>query len=368
MNLNSLKKTAKKFLAIPVVRKTHRTINVALYGLLSTTKLLAIPFHLIFSRAFDREIFAYTKAIFQYNRKVMQVHPSNIVIRRNIHRLEKGLIMENRRKVFALDYIEETVENYAQLMQSPEKSILEAGEIQWAYDVLAAYFACTDESQPLIGRMKILFLSLPKPEGMDASVKLIPYESKQRTQYKTPTYEQFLELSKKRRSVRWFQDKAVPRELVDKALQAAALAPSACNRQAFKYRIFDDPKLAKEIANIPFGTSGYADNIPMVIVVVGNLSDYFSPRDRHTIYVDSSLSVMAFMYALETLGLSSVGIQWPDFGLLESKMKKTLNLKEYERPVIVIGVGYAKEEGKIPCSKKKPLEALRSYNDLGTSS
>ena len=368
MNLNSLKKTAKKFLAIPVVRKTHRTINVALYGLLSTTRLLAVPFHLIFSRAFDREIFAYTKAIYQYNRKVMQAHPSNIVIRRNIHRLEKGLIMENRRKVFALDYIEETVENYAQLMQSPEKSVLEPGEMQWAYDVLTAYFACTDGTQPLIGRMKALFLSLPKPEGMDASVKLIPYESKERAKFKTPSYEQFLELSKKRRSVRWFQDKQVPRELVDKALQAAALAPSACNRQAFKYRIFDEPQMVKEIANIPFGTSGYADNMPMVIVVVGDLSDYFSPRDRHTIYVDAALSVMAFMYALETLGLSTVGIQWPDFGLLESKMKKTLNLKEYERPVIVIGVGYAKDEGKIPCSKKKPLEEMRSYNDLGVSS
>jgi len=63
-----------------------------------------------------------------------------------------------------------------------------------------------------------------------------------------------------------------------------------------------------------------------------------------------------------------VGIQWPDFGLLESKMKKKLNLKAYERPVIVLGVGYAKDEGMIPCSKKKPLEALRSYNDLGVVS
>jgi len=368
MNLNTLKKTAKKFLAVPIIRKTRRSISVVLYGILSTTKILAVPYHLIFSRAFDREIFAYTKAIHQYNRKVLQTNPSNIVIRRNIHRLEKGLIMENRRTVFALDYIQETVENYAQLIQSSGKAVLEAGEMQWAYDVLSEYFNCTDESHPLIGKLKAQFLALPLPQGIDASFKLIPYESKQRARYKTPTYEQFLNLSLKRRSVRWFQDKKVPREEVDKAIQAAALAPSACNRQPFKYRIFDDPQMVKEIANIPFGTAGYADNMPMVIVVTGDLSDYFSPRDRHTIYVDAALSVMAFMYALETLGLSSVGIQWPDFGLLESKMKKKLNLKGYERPVIVIGVGYAKDEGKIPCSKKKPLEALRSYNDLGSSS
>jgi nitroreductase len=106
----------------------------------------------------------------------------------------------------------------------------------------------------------------------------------------------------------------------------------------------------------------------MSIVVVGDLSNYFSSRDRHTMYIDASLSVMAFLYALETIGLSSVVINWPDFGLLEKKMKKKLNLKTYERPIMLLAVGYAKEDGMIPCSKKKPLEELRSYNDLGISS
>ena len=74
---------------------------------------------------------------------------------------------------------------------------------------------------------------------------------------------------------------------------------------------------------------------------------------------------MAFMYALETLGLSSVAINWPDFGLLENKMKKKLKLKPYERPVLLMGVGYAKKSGRIPYSKKKPLDELRSYNEPG---
>ncbi len=365
MNLNKIKKSVKNFLAIPFIRKFLNQFNLFLYRILSLSRIFAVPYHLIFSRAFDREIFAYTKAIYRYNSKIRKVQSTNVLLRRNIHRLEKGLIMENRRSVFALDYIEETVENYALILQHSREVELDCGEIQWAYNVLSEYFRVTDASQPLIGKMKEKFESLPEPECVDSSKKFIPYDSKQRADLKIPAYEEFLNLSMKRRSVRWFQDKKVPREDVDKAIQAAVLAPSACNRQAFKYRIFDDPELAKEIANIPFGTAGYADNVPMTIVVVGDLSDYFSPRDRHTIYVDASLSVMAFMYALETLGLSSVGINWPDFGLLESKMKKKLNLKAYERPIIVLAVGYAKEDGKIPFSKKKPLEEMRSYNDLG---
>ena len=365
MNINKLKNIAKKILAVPFIRKFNRQFKYILYSFLSLSKIFAIPFHFIFSRAFDREIFAYTRAIQHYNKKVKSVQHSNVLLRRNIHRLEKGLIMENRRDVFALDYIEETVEAYAHILQTSSEEKPEDGEMQWAYDILSAYFAATDSSQALIGRMKAIFESLPAPETLDPAKKFIPYESGQRAKYKIPSYEEFLNLSMKRRSVRWFQDKKVPHEDVDKALTAAAMAPSACNRQPFEYRIFDDPELVKEIANIPFGTSGYADNMPMVIVVTGDLSDYFSSRDRHTIYVDASLSVMAFIYALETLGLSSVAINWPDFGLLESKMKKKLNLKTYERPIILLGVGYARDEGMIPYSKKKPLDLIRSYNDLG---
>ena len=365
MNLNKIKQFAKKILAIPFVRKFINRFNVFLYSILSISKIFAIPYHLFFNRAFDREIFAYTKATYHYNRKIRSAQSSNVLLRRNIHRLEKGLIMENRRSIFALDYIEETIEFYALALNQAGSVTLEAGEIQWAHDTLNEYFQATDASHALIGRLKEKFESLPKPGSIDPSQKLIPYESKKRAGYKIPSYEEFLNLSMKRRSIRWFQDKKVPREDVDKAIQAASLAPSACNRQAFKYRIFDDPELAKEIANIPFGTSGYANNVPMTIVVVGDLSDYFSARDRHIIYVDASLSVMSFMYALETLGLSSVAINWPDFGLLEKKMKKKLNLKAYERPIILLGVGYARDNGKIPYSKKKPLEEMRSYNDLG---
>jgi len=364
MNLNKLKETAKKILAVPFIRKFISRFNYGLYGLLSLSKAFAIPFHFIFTHFFDREIFAFTNAVHQYNRSARDVFSSNVVIRRNIHRLEKGLIMENRRTRFALDYIQETVECYTSILARSADTRLELGEIHWAHDVLSEYFSVVDKTHPLLGKLSEEFGRLPEPEKMEKSGPFVPYASSKRTGLSIPSYEDFLHLSQKRRSVRWFLDKKVPRGLVDKAIEAASLAPSACNRQPFKYLIFDDRELAKEIANIPFGTSGYADNIPTVIVLVGDLSNYFSSRDRHTIYIDASLSAMAFMYALETLGLSSVAINWPDFGLLESKMKKKLNLKLYERPVLLMGVGYAKKSGKIPYSKKKPLNELRSYNEL----
>jgi nitroreductase len=363
MNLNKIKQFAKSVLAVPYIRKFTRHSKTLLYKFLAFGKVFALPYHFLIGHAFDREIMAFTRAVNQYNRKVSSAQISNVALRRNIHRLEKGLIMENRRPIFALDYIGETIESYALVMKQSKAAGTDLREIHWAHDVLEEYFKAADSSHILIHKLKGEFEALPAPENILKPGHLAPYESKNRAKLKIPPYEEFLNLALKRRSVRWFSDKKVPREEIDKAFSAAFLAPSACNRQPFKYRVFDDPALVKEIANIPFGTAGYADNLPVVIVVTGDLSDFFSARDRHTIYIDASLSAMAFMLALETLGLSSITINWPDFGLLETRMKKKLRLKAYERPVLMLGVGYAKDEGRIPYSQKKPLELLRTYND-----
>src|SRR5690606_25590241 len=103
-------------------------------------------------------------------------------------------------------------------------------------------------------------------------------------------YEDFYKLTKYRRSVRWFLDKKVPHELVEKAVLAALQSPSACNRQPFEYFIIEKPDLLKEVVNIPMGIKGYQDNIPMLVVAVGNLDAYFDERDRHVIYIDASLA------------------------------------------------------------------------------
>jgi len=175
-------------------------------------------------------------------------------------------------------------------------------------------------------------------------------------------YEDFLRLSRRRRSVRWFLPDSVPRELLDKALTAAAEAPSACNRQPFEFRIFDDPGRVAEVAALPMGAGGFAHNIPVLVVVTGRLSAFFHPRDRHVIYIDGSLAAMGFMLALETLGLSSCAINWPDIPERERAMAEALDLAPDERPVLLMAVGFPDPEGEVACSRKQSLDHLRSYD------
>jgi nitroreductase len=110
------------------------------------------------------------------------------------------------------------------------------------------------------------------------------------------------------------------------------------------------------------GTRGWVQNIPVFVVIVGSLSAFFSERDRHLIYTDGCLAAMAFLFALESLGLSSCCVNWPDIRDRERRMAKLLDLGADERPVMCIAAGYADPEGMVPFSHKKRSHEIIRYN------
>lgn len=52
----------------------------------------------------------------------------------------------------------------------------------------------------------------------------------------------FSELVKTRQSVRNFDGRSVEREILDRCLEAARMAPSACNAQPWKFVMVDEPE------------------------------------------------------------------------------------------------------------------------------
>ncbi len=279
-------------------------------------------------------------------------------LRRNVHRLEKGLIMRPRRDVFARDYLDETLNVYVGLCQSGKIDDIQP-LMQWANDVLTEYFGVVG-SDPVIDRCRESFQSVRPPEPANRDTQLTPYQRD--TTPLRVDIEAMEELAWRRRSVRWFRNEPVCRDAIDRAVGIAKLSPSACNRQPFEFRIFDDCELAKKIGAIPMGTRGFSDNFPCVIVIVGDLSAYFSERDRHIIYVDGGLAAMALQFALESQGISSCCINWPDIESREAMMDEALGLSPHQRPIMCMAVGYADSTGSVPYSQKKQLDEIRSYN------
>ena len=350
-------------------RRTYAYFDPKLAYVCSHSAFLSSLYYFCWNNKFRREQQAVLIGRVLFEKEQREPSGSSAILRRNIHRIEKGLIMRPRRDTFALDYIAETVDCYMKAVESHDGCSLSDQEHLWATDVLAEYFKIT-ASNTVIDEQRTLFQSLPKNRSTlhipDRSDQCKPYVRD--AEFDAVTYDDFLKLAKRRRSVRWFDGKPVPQELIEKAVIAAAQSPSACNRQPFEFRVFDSPDLVRRIAPLPAGTLGFDHNFPTVIVVIGKMSNYYDERDRHLIYIDGGLASMGLVYALETLGLSSCCINWPDIEEREQAAAEVLGLDSDERPIMFLAVGFPDQTAMVPYSEKKPVDQLCRFNFLGNQS
>jgi nitroreductase len=338
--------------------------NNLLLPLVKGNKKLADLYFFLFSSEFSREHLKVLQGKYIIIKALKDQKAHVFHLRRQIHRIEKGLIMKNRRPSFAKDYISDTLRYYELLSKdvgvNPEA---DRWFLHWAYSVLKAYFEAVTHDEfilPLYNR----FSGFSHPYQLEVEEPTsAPYKHKDIVNSGI-TYESFLQLAKQRRSVRYFLDKEVSIDLIKKAILAAAYAPSACNRQPFYYHVYTDQAKKDKVGALPPGIKPFFKNIPVMMVLVGRLSAYISERDRHTMYLDGGLASMGFVLALETLGLSSLTINWPDIEFYEDKMEALIPLAADERPLMLIGVGYADPEGGIPYSQKKSPDLLLKINEI----
>lgn len=344
----------RKALPIPAKRTLRRalgSVGAASPRIFSANRWLANLYYFLFSRQFDREHLAVLKGRAAYHRSLQTIDNTSPLLRRNIHRLEKGLVMQPRRSVFAEAFILETVRCYNRAKARPAYS---EDELQWATDVLDEYFSVVEDTLAICKARHEYEKSRRATEQTSDEVPRTfkPYPLS-RCPEADVSFDQLATLFLRRRSVRWYKQEPVPTGLIQQAINAAALAPSACNRQPYRFIVADEPTLATRIAECAGGTTGFAHQVPALIVVVGDLSAYPKERDRHLIYIDASLASMQLMLAAETLGLSTCPINWPDVDWSEQKLKGVLGIPEYERVVMLISVGYGDLASGIPYSQKK---------------
>jgi len=352
----SLKSIIKKLLPSKVsayITSVRLKQQQAIIKYMPANRLMASFYYFLFSSAFGREHLSVIAGKKRHIKQQGVTNNSNAVLRRNTHRLEKGLIMRPRRAIFAESYIAETISAYQSSLDQPN---FDSNELKWAENVLTKYFDVV-ESSTVIDKCKQQFTSLPLLSSSDDDITSIPYKHAERVTANI-TSEELHKLFKQRRSVRWFLDKPVDLSIIELAIEMASQAPSACNRQPFNFYTITNPEKAAEIASIPMGTKGFAQNIQALIVVVGDLSYYPKERDRHVIYIDGGLVAMQLMLAFESLGLSTCPINWPDMEAYEKQMDKALQIEQHQRPIMLMAVGYGDPEGQIPFSQKKSADQL----------
>lgn len=308
----------------------------------------------LFSNSFDHEMKMYAHARLTYLKSV-RVQTNDTLLRRQIHGLEKGLMNEPRKPVFALDYIQNTVKLFASFAHhSPQNSAL----LDWSSDVLTLYFQSVEPH----ATVKDAYEIFKRTNYRKSNDQLfVPY---QMDRIKMPEHsaELFERLVYARKSVRWFLPQIPPRTVIDKAIELALLAPSSCNRQPYAFHVFDDPHKVKALMELAPGAGGFRDQVPVVVAVIGKMNVSPSAGDKHLMYIDGSLASMNLIMALQSMGVATCAINWPDLQRIEKPVRKIIDLQVYERPIMLIAAGYAHPHRMVACSCRKKINEIRTYN------
>ncbi len=174
----------------------------------------------------------------------------------------------------------------------------------------------------------------------------------------------FIELMSRRHSCRKFSSQPVDDKKIVACINAARLAPSAMNAQAWHFYVANDPEKSKTVAELVQvgGMNQWASACPAFIVVaqtsgnvVANIASCATRKDFRQI--DMGLATMALTLEAEEQGLGTCILGIFD----EEKLKKTFRIPSNIKLVLVIAVG-SPDEGDGPHSKKrKELDEIISY-------
>ena len=194
--------------------------------------------------------------------------------------------------------------------------------------------------------------------GAFAAVPVLAYETRPFSGVETTDLESLIE---HRRSVRSFQDLPVDRASLEAAMHLAVHAPSACNRLPYRFILLDQRGLIDAVGGLAGGTAGWLDNIPCLVVVVGDWSYYSDRNDRHTPYIDSSFAVIQLLLKLEKDGMGGCVINWKNSQDNDQKLRNLLPLKAWEQAITLVAVGHP-ETAEVPMSIKKDKTSVLSWN------
>jgi nitroreductase len=164
-----------------------------------------------------------------------------------------------------------------------------------------------------------------------------------------------LELMRRRCSVRDFTDQPVTREDLLRVLEAARIAPSACNNQPWRFVVVDEPALKLRISE------RWGARAPVLIVACGDHGASWKRFDgKDHCDLDLAIAIDHMTLAAAELGLGTCWVCWFD----AKAVAEVLGLPEGLEPVALLPLGHPKllASPQRHGEQRKALEAIVSWN------
>ena len=156
-----------------------------------------------------------------------------------------------------------------------------------------------------------------------------------------------------RRSIRHYEKKEIPKEILEKILEAGRQAPSATNRQPVHFIVITNENLKKELSKGQYNK--FIEDAPVTIIGCADIAPIIT---REWFIVDTTIALQNMVIAAWTMG---IGLCWiGDFK--EKNVKGLLKIPNKWKIVVLITFGYPAEH--FNPRKKKPMTGIVSFNDF----
>lgn len=194
----------------------------------------------------------------------------------------------------------------------------------------------------------------------------------------------FYEEMRRRRSVRHFSDKPVPREVIAHCLLTAGTAPNGANKQPWHFVAVSDAATKRRIREAaeaeeqafyggrapedwlnalrPFQTDWrkpFLETAPYLIAIFAQSFAYEHEEKVKHYYVQESVGIATGMLitALHQAGLASLTHTPSPMNFLN----EILGRPKWERPFLLLVVGYPAEDAQVPALSKKSLAEIATF-------
>lgn len=174
-----------------------------------------------------------------------------------------------------------------------------------------------------------------------------------------------LDLIISRQSDRKYSNKPIEKEKLERIIEAARMAPSACNAQPWKFIVVNDPELIVKIAEAAsarlIGMNSFVARAPVIIVIVReqpNMSSKVGGTIKNKDYslIDIGIATENICLQAKAEDIGSCIIGWFD----ERQLRKLLQIPKLKRVELLITLGYSLSEKR---RKRRKSEAETvSYN------
>jgi len=156
-----------------------------------------------------------------------------------------------------------------------------------------------------------------------------------------------------RRSIRRYENKDIPEEVLRQILEAGRQAPSAANRQPIRFVIVKDQDILKNLCDNLI--TRFVKAAPLAVVGCADIKSLLTGKWA---IVDATIAMQNMVIAAWTLGVGSCWIG----ACNEEKVKELLKIPDKWKVVALITFGYPAEQPKP--KKKKSIEELFNFNSF----